>query len=282
MFRIIFLLSILTSSMASVSGWAEPKFLGTYYQYSGGMSPTLRIFEIYDVVLPELAVKSLFSQKELEVVSSTDSHSGFVSKGLPLPKRVYFVDPSNLPDGLSKNEIADNVLPLILIDEKTPSGELSKSELALQEALNLGEVSNLEKIRVSCASLIRIQDATGNLILIPNKSTYNQGRGALPAGTIMKAPVGGAFSVIPSVMDQINEDKNFLTKADVRFERSPDETGQVDLRFTMARTALPEFITWFLKRENRETDPLRELGEELVVENTLFGEAEWSEILKQL
>ncbi len=102
------------------------------------------------------------------------------------------------------------------------------------------------RIRISCAALVRLQDADGRYLLGLNKNRLTQGRE-------IYMPLGGALEF--SAPDLL-----------ARFDAVPEAPGSNDLRLFLPEARIPEFRDWFLAREERETSPLRELVEELVDE----------------
>jgi hypothetical protein len=102
------------------------------------------------------------------------------------------------------------------------------------------------KLRVSCASLCRIQDKQGRYLLALNQNRLLAGRRVLMA-------LGGALQY---------DDPDLPT----RFEAVLENAALPELRLYMPPKALTPFREWFLARQERETDPYRELREELVDE----------------
>ena len=103
-----------------------------------------------------------------------------------------------------------------------------------------------ERIRVSFSYLFRIC-IDGKYLLVKGNRLKNQYQ-----------PIGGVYKYYP-------EAKVFLESIgyipDVKMGNN-DETD--DLRLTIKRRCLPEFIEWFQSLINREYDPLREFWEELI------------------
>ncbi len=105
-------------------------------------------------------------------------------------------------------------------------------------------------IRISCATLNRIQYEDGRFLLVLNKNRLQNGKRVL-------TPIGGGLQY---------RDQNILHSLGAVFE----EENSKDLRFYVDEAKVPKFETWFLTRKGRETDPFRELYEELVLEERLL------------
>src|SRR5688572_14173345 len=97
-------------------------------------------------------------------------------------------------------------------------------------------------IRVSCSALALIE--VDNLILLE----VNKNRGNV------LTPLGGA-------LEFREEARPLLCGLDAVFEKN------ADLRIVLPARNLPRFDAWFRLRTERETDPVRELKEELVQEH---------------
>lgn len=102
-----------------------------------------------------------------------------------------------------------------------------------------------EQIRISCASLCRFL-VDDRLLLLLNRNRREQGIYEL-------SPLGGALEA---------EDDTIF----VRFGAQLEKEGSRDLRFFIDPGRLGEFRAWFHQRKDRETDPFREIYEELVQE----------------
>ena len=101
-------------------------------------------------------------------------------------------------------------------------------------------------IRISCAALCRIEIGDEFLLEI-NKNRGN-----------VLTPIGGAF--------EFREDaRPFLESLGAEFQKGSD------LRLRIPTEKIPDFREWFLKKEGRETDPLRELREELIDEHRVLS-----------
>lgn len=107
-------------------------------------------------------------------------------------------------------------------------------------------------VRVSCASLCRIQIDDQYLLLLNHNRRQK--------GIYQLSPIGGAITV---------DDWDVLK--DLGFNFNPENPANHDLRLFLDVAQLEQFREWFHKRQQRETDPFRELYEELVEESqTLF------------
>ena len=105
-------------------------------------------------------------------------------------------------------------------------------------------------IRVSCAALCRIRHSDGRFLVGLNRNRLRHGERVL-------TPYGGASTF---------DDSTVLRGLGVRFERDDVK----DLRFLIEEDRIAEFEAWFRSRSGRESDPLRELAEELVTEENLL------------
>ena len=104
-------------------------------------------------------------------------------------------------------------------------------------------------IRVSCAALARIQIGDRFLFIL-NKNSVKTGKPTY-------GPLGGALEFHASA-------KDFLDKLEVTYEKG------VDLRLVMPEKNLPMYLDWFYKRSDREITSLREVYEELVLEEKIL------------
>jgi hypothetical protein len=102
------------------------------------------------------------------------------------------------------------------------------------------------RVRVSCAGLCRIRDDDGRYLLALN---HNR----LTRGVQVYTPLGGGLEYhAPDLL--------------ARFDAEPENPQGRELRLYLPGERFPDFRTWFLRRVERETDPFRELREELVEE----------------
>ncbi|MDZ4766591.1 MAG: hypothetical protein SGI73_18800 [Chloroflexota bacterium] len=116
----------------------------------------------------------------------------------------------------------------------------------------------VERIRVSCAGLCRIQDEHGRYLLALNTNRLSK-------GLRIFMPLGGGF---------IYEDEALLE----RFDAIPELPNTHELRLYIPPARLNDFRTWFLSRRDREIDPLRELVEELVDELRALPQLDLSDV----
>lgn len=128
--------------------------------------------------------------------------------------------------------------------------EASEGAFLEQERPESLRVLDLPEVRVSSASLVRIQDQDGRYALLVNKNR-------LKRGEIVLTPIGGAIEATPEGIEGLKE---LLGIDDSAFEKGND------LRFKMSGSKANEYRKWFLRGEQRETDPRREVYEELVSE----------------
>lgn len=120
------------------------------------------------------------------------------------------------------------------------------------------EILNVPEVRVSSASFTRIIDSEGRQALLVNKNRAKK-------GIIILTPIGGAIEATPEGMENL---KNLLGIDDSAFEKGND------LRFIMSGAKVNKYREWFLSGKQRESDPSREVGEELVEEAELLDKAE--------
>lgn len=105
------------------------------------------------------------------------------------------------------------------------------------------------RIRVSCASLCRIEHEGWFLLLLNADRRRN--------GLYILAPIGGALTI--TAYDRLASFAAIL---------ETPENG--DLRLSLPRARLPLFREWFYSGQGRERSPFRELREELVDETGLL------------
>ena len=106
-------------------------------------------------------------------------------------------------------------------------------------------------IRISCATLNRIQYRDKRFLVVLNGNRLRSGRRVL-------TPIGGASRYYdPCVLESLGA--------------RPERHGSQDLRFFIDESKVPKFEAWFRTRSGRETGPFRELYEELVLEEGLIG-----------
>lgn len=119
-------------------------------------------------------------------------------------------------------------------------------------------VLNLPEVRVSSASLVQITDKDGSFALLRNRNRASKGE-------LVLTPIGGGIEATPQGIEEL---KQLLGIGEQAFESKPD------LRFMMPGSKANLYREWFLSRTNRETNPARELNEELVDEEKLL---EWAD-----
>lgn len=124
------------------------------------------------------------------------------------------------------------------------------------------EILNIPEVRISSASFTRIMDSEGRQALLVNKNRAKK-------GIIVLTPIGGA---IEATDEGIEELKRLLDIEDNAFEKGKD------LRFIMKGKKANEFRSWFLSGEKRESEPSREINEELVDEAGLLEKKELEEL----
>ncbi|MCR4313908.1 MAG: hypothetical protein NUV84_01525 [Candidatus Uhrbacteria bacterium] len=124
------------------------------------------------------------------------------------------------------------------------------------------EVLHLPEVRVSTASLVIIRDSQGRYALLVNQNRAKKGE-------IVLTPVGGAIEATPEGLESL---KQLLGLDEASFESG------ADLRFTMSGSQANRYREWFLVGEQRESNPLREIQEELVDESGLLSEDDLSEL----
>lgn len=79
-------------------------------------------------------------------------------------------------------------------------------------------------------------------------------------------PFGGAL--------WFKKDCKFIKKHAFDF----DDESSLDLRFFVKGKHLPKVIKWFNKKTGRELNPLRELKEELTIENLILSKYSWKKL----
>jgi hypothetical protein len=98
-------------------------------------------------------------------------------------------------------------------------------------------------IRISCATLNRIQYKDKRFLVILNSNRMQSGRSVL-------SPIGGASRChSPRVLDSLGARSEWH--------------GSHDLRFFIGESKVPQFEAWFRTRRGRETDPLIKAGRTL-------------------
>jgi hypothetical protein len=107
----------------------------------------------------------------------------------------------------------------------------------------------IDRIRISCASLCRIEHA-GRFFLLLNANRRAR-------GLYILSPIGGALTLC---------DRTILDT----FDATPETPGSDDLRLSLPVERLDAFREWFYSGAGRERSPFRELHEELVSEAGLL------------
>lgn len=102
-------------------------------------------------------------------------------------------------------------------------------------------------VRVSCGSQCRIA-MDGRYLLALNRNRRRKEIYEL-------SPIGGGIAV-----NHLDSLAGFNYRSEI--------PGSLDLRLMINQNQIEQFRTWFYKRTGRETDPFRELYEELVEEET--------------
>jgi len=138
------------------------------------------------------------------------------------------------------------------------SGKNEGTFVPEQEKPESLKVLRVPKVRVSSAFFVRIVDLEGRLALLVNKNRARK-------GTIVLTPIGGAIEATPEGIKGL---KDLLGIDDSAFEKG------YDLRFMMSGTKANEYREWFLRREHRESEPSREVHEELIDEAKLLNPEE--------
>ncbi|HSX09890.1 MAG TPA: hypothetical protein VLF93_07070 [Candidatus Saccharimonadales bacterium] len=121
---------------------------------------------------------------------------------------------------------------------------------------------NESALRISCSAFARITDTQGNYLLLTNIVKKRQGKTVL-------TPVGGAIEATPQGITVISEMLGLTPE-------SFDEGN--DLRFVMNGKGVNTLLKWFLTRKDRETDPYREIVEELVTESGVLTDTDIPEL----
>lgn len=118
-------------------------------------------------------------------------------------------------------------------------------------------------MRISCAGLVRITDDKGRFaVLVHHKSSR--------PGSLSLSPIGGALKIKP-------EGFSYLQAAVLDWEVLELESGN-DLRFIIQDNHANAIRDWFQARWGRETQPMRELIEELVQETRILTQNDLSNV----
>ncbi|NDG84057.1 MAG: hypothetical protein EBX52_03345 [Proteobacteria bacterium] len=270
MFRALFLFLLY-----SASAWASglPK-AGTYIDLEILQNGTYaaRIFEIFDLKLPGALEEKVIRESREIVSPSSNAKSGFMEiKGMHLPHKVYLASRDQIRRGVISGAhlVGSNALSFI------------ESDFDAHNQVVRSVLSRLRPdtpIKVEAAALVRIQISTGQFMLLPNKGTWNKGRGKVPKGTILPSAVGGVSEAeVASLFTLSGALPSFSSAAALKLERTITG-GWTDLNLEFKASFLTEFLNWFESTPDRERDPTRELYEELVHENAIFSDEEWLQL----
>ncbi len=105
-------------------------------------------------------------------------------------------------------------------------------------------------IRISCATLCRIEHAGLGFFMLLNQNRREK-------GIYQLSPIGGA----------LHFDDDAILK---RFDARPESAVDPELRLMLPVDNLPAFRHWFYTGQDRESSPFRELHEELVIESKVL------------
>lgn len=111
-------------------------------------------------------------------------------------------------------------------------------------------------MRVSCVAFARILDQN-RYVLLRNAGMLRK------EGKLRFGPVGGGLQCSDSCRQKLIESFGAY-----------DFEGDIDLRFMVPDDHLQGVIEWFTSREDRETSVLREVYEELYIEEHILSEAQ--------
>jgi hypothetical protein len=227
------------------------------------------LFEMYDLKVPrELEGILLRSSKE-QVVPGINPKYGFLQfPGHELPKKVYLASTRAIQSGAipGAHSIAGNVHGFVEKDIQSHN-QIARTLLSRLNPKTL--------VRVMAATLVRMELSTGDLVLVPNKGTWNKGRFQYPAATICASAVGGVAEADASKLQSLSGTlPGFSESSKLRLLRGITD-GKTDLNLEFELGYWERFVSWFESGADRENDPTRELYEELVHENSIFTEAEW-------
>ena len=270
-FFVVILFAVSFSESASASGL--PK-VGTYIDLEidrlGKYSA--RIFEIFDLTLSKALEEKVLLESHETVTPSVNPKFGFIEfKGLSMPKKVYVGSAAQLRSGqiLGIHSVSSNALPFI-------EGDLKNHNQMVRSVLSRLKPGTL--IKVEAAALVRIRLSTGEFLLLPNKGTWNKGRGEIPKGSIVPSAVGGvAEADVAGLFTLSGAHPNFASASGLLLKREIFE-GRTDINLEFKVGYWSQFYSWFETSPDREHDPTRELYEELVHENAIFTDDDWLEL----
>lgn len=160
-------------------------------------------------------------------------------------------------------------VPLILEDFNSLTNEEKKQieKLHGQFYEDWGDhLEGVDQVWVAAAGLLRIK--IGDKYLLMRNTKDN------PDGSWRYLPIGGAFKY-----HDIN--RPALEAMGAREFEGDQKTPRLnDLRFILQKGRLEEFEMWFQSRKGRETDPIREIREEMVNELGIFNSEYFDSLLK--
>ena len=227
------------------------------------------LFEIYDLRVPRDLEEVLLRSSREQVVPGINPKYGFLRfPGHELPKKVYLASARAVQAGMipGVHSVAGNVHGFV--EKEIQSHNQTARTL-------LSRLNPKTLIRVMAATLVRMELSTGELVLVPNKGTWNKGRFQYPAATICASAVGGVAEADALKLQSLSGTlPGFSESSKLRLLRGITD-GKTDLNLEFELGYWERFVSWFESGADRENDPSRELYEELVHENSIFTEAEW-------
>jgi hypothetical protein len=255
--------------------WASglPK-IGTYYdlELDRDGNYSTRFFEVYDLKLSKSLEEKVIRESIETVIPSTHPKFGFTQmKGRPLPKKVYLGSVEQVRSGsiAGAHSIGSNALAYIEAD-------LEAHNQVVRTVLSRLKPGTM--IKVEAATLVRIRISTGEFLLLPNKGTWNKGRGDIPKGSIVPSAVGGvAEADVARLLTLSGQVPDFEKASNLKLKREV-WNGRTDINLEFRADYWSRFVSWFESTPDREHDPTRELYEELVHENRIFNDDDWQEL----
>ena len=269
----IALLCVVAGSGTGASASELPK-VGTYFDLEvdqNGIYST-RLFEVYDLKLPKALEEKVIRESQETVTPSHHPKFGFTQmKGHPLPKKVYLSSLDQIRSGniAGAHSIGSNALAFI-------ESDLEAHNQMVRTVLSRLKPGTL--IKVEAATLVRIRLSNGDFMLLPNKGTWNKGRGEIPKGAIGPSAVGGvAEADVTGLKTLSGKVPDFAKASGLKLKREIAQ-GKTDINLEFKVGFWSEFVSWFETSPDREHDPTRELYEELVHENAIFTDEDWREL----
>jgi len=265
---ILFLLFATTAWSADITK------IGSYHDLELGRNGVFsaRLFEIYDLEIPGELEARVLEGSRATVIPSPDPKYGFtLIEGLTLPKKIYLGTPAQIRSGwIGGTSLAGtNAFGLI----ETDRAGRNRAVARMLSRLKRGTL-----IRVEAATLVRIRLSSGEILLLPNKGTWNKGRGTAPRGTIIPSAAGGvAEAKVEALYSLSGRSPGFAKSSGLMLQREI-VNGKTDLNFDMKVEYWSDFVEWFETSKDRERNPLRELYEELVTENAIFSSEDWMKL----